>query len=107
MTKSSLNPDQRRTVEIIEALGFGVIEHLSVRGGLPCYDREPHIVQEIKLSSAHGCELGDRDSDLSLKREFEGLFHHLAGLREGTVDIEVRHGVPFKLMLQRSYMELL
>ena len=39
MTKSSLNPGQRRTVEIIEALGFGVIERLSIRGGLPCLNQ--------------------------------------------------------------------
>ena len=51
MTKSSLNPSQRRTVEIIEALGFGAIEHLSIRGGLPCYEPEPGIVQAIKLGS--------------------------------------------------------
>ena len=49
MTKSSLNPDQRRTVEIIEALGFGVIERLLIRGGLPCYEEEPRVVQAIKL----------------------------------------------------------
>ena len=51
MTKSCLNPDQRRTVEIIEALGFGVIERLFIRGGLPCYEPEPRIVQAIKLDS--------------------------------------------------------
>jgi hypothetical protein len=38
MTKSSLNLGQRRTVEIIEALRFGVIERLVIRGGLPCFE---------------------------------------------------------------------
>jgi hypothetical protein len=38
-------------VEIIEALGFGVIERLLIRGGLPCYEPEPRIVQTIKLAS--------------------------------------------------------
>jgi hypothetical protein len=49
MTKSSLNAVQRQTVEIIESLGFGSIERLSVRDGLPCYEPEPRIVQAIKL----------------------------------------------------------
>ena len=51
MTKSSLNPDQYPLVEIIEALGFGVIQGLSVRGGVPSYQPEPRIVQTIKLDS--------------------------------------------------------
>ena len=31
MTKSSLDPGQRQTVELIEALGFGVIARLLIR----------------------------------------------------------------------------
>ena len=42
MTKSVLNPDQCRVVEIIQALGFGVIEGLLVRSGLPCFEPEPN-----------------------------------------------------------------
>jgi hypothetical protein len=51
MTKSSLNPDQRLTVEIIEVLGFGVIEHLLSSRGLPCFEPEPRIVQASKVDS--------------------------------------------------------
>ena len=106
MTKSSLNPDQRRTVEIIEALGFGAIEHLSVRGGMPCYEPEPRIVQAIKLDSES--ERPDRCcADLTLKKEFEILFRHLAELGDGTVDIEVRHSQPVRLVLERRCEELL
>jgi hypothetical protein len=106
MTKSSLNLSQRRTVEIIEALGFGVIERLSIRGGLPCYEPEPRIVQAIKLDSEPERQ-HDRNADLTLKKEFESLFNHLSQLRDGVVDIEVRHGTPFRLVLERRYEELL
>jgi hypothetical protein len=51
MTKSSLNPVQRQTVEIIESLGFGSIERLWIHDGSPCYEPEPRIVQAIKLDS--------------------------------------------------------
>src|SRR5262249_38711485 len=51
MTRDYLNPDQRRTVDIIQELGLGVIERLLIRGGAPCYEPEPRIVQEIKLDS--------------------------------------------------------
>ena len=107
MTKSSLNPDQRRVVEIIEALGFGAIEQLSIRGGLPCYDPEPRIVQAIKLDSEAERQPGLGGADLMLKKEFESLFKHFDRLRDGIVDIEVRHSLPCRLVLERPYKELL
>ena len=107
MTKSSLNPGQRRIVEIIEALGFGVIEHLLIRDGFPCYDPEPRIVQAIKLDSAPERKPDRCHSDLTLKNEFQSLFDQLTRLREGTVDIEVRHSAPFRLVVERRYTGLL
>jgi hypothetical protein len=107
LTKSSLTPDQRRTVEIIEALGFGVMERLLIRGGLPCYDHEPRIVQAIKLDSVPQQQPGHSHADSTLKQEFDILFNQLSRLWEGTVDVEVRHGLPVKLVLERRYEELL
>ena len=101
MTRSALKPAQRQTVEIIEALGFGVIERLFVRGGLPYFDPEPRIVQEIKLGSEPGRQSDLGDAALTLKKEFESLFDQLHRLRDCVVDIEVRHGLPFKLVLER------
>lgn len=106
MTKSSLNSCQRQTVEIIEALGFGVIEYLSVRGGLPHYEQEPRIVQVIKLDS----ELAPHPAspaECTLKKEFESLFNQLSQLGDSTVDIEVRHGLPVRLVLERRVGALL
>jgi hypothetical protein len=68
VTKSSLNPAQQRTVEIIEALGFGVIEHLSIHGGLPCDEPEPRVVQTIKLDSEPDRQSDGGHADLTLKK---------------------------------------
>jgi len=106
MTKFSLSPSQRRTVEIIEALGFGVIERLLIRGGLPCYEPEPRIVQAIKLAASER-QPDPCSADLTLKKEFEGLFDQLTRLRDGIVDIEVRHNLPFRLVVERRYKELM
>jgi hypothetical protein len=94
-------------VEIIEALGFGVIERLLIRGGLPCYDPEPRIVQTIKLSSETERQPDRGYTDLTLKKEFERLFDQLSRLGDTTVDLEIRHNQPFRLVLQRRYEELL
>jgi len=107
MTRSSLNPGQRRIVEIVEALGFGVIEQLSVRGGLPCHDPEPRIVQAIKLDSEPERQPDRSDADLTLKKEFESLFDQLSRLGDGVVGIEVRHSLPCRLVLERRPTELL
>jgi hypothetical protein len=107
MTKSSINPDQHRTVEIIEGLGFGVIERLVIRGGIPYFKPAPRIVQAIKLDSAPVRPPDRLGADLTLKKEFESLFDQLSRLRDGTVDIEVRHSLPFRLVLERPFKELL
>jgi len=107
MTKSTLKPGQRRTVEVIEALGFGVIERLLIRGGVPCYEPEPRIEQSLKLDSAPERQPDRSDADLTLKIEFERLFDQLSQLHDGVVDIEVRHGAPFRLVVKRRYKELL
>jgi hypothetical protein len=107
MTKATLHPEQRRTVEIIEALGFGAIEGLMVHAGLPCFEPEPRIVQAIKLDSAPERRHDRSIADLTLKIEFERLLQQLGQLREGIVDIEIRHGVPFRLVLKRHCKELL
>lgn len=107
MTKSSLNPDQRRTVEIIEAVDFGVIERLMIRGGLPCYEPEPRIVQAIKLATEPQRQPDRHNADLSLNKAFENLFNQLGRLPDGFVDIEIQHNAPFRLVVKRGYKELL
>jgi hypothetical protein len=107
MTKSSLDPGRRWTVEIIEVLGFGVIEGLSIRDGLPCYEPEPRIVQAIKLAPGPERQPDRSSADLTLKRDFESLFDQLMRLRNGVVDIEVQRCLPFRLVLERRLKELL
>jgi len=107
VTKSSLNPDQRLLVEIIEALDFGVIERLLIRGGLPCYEQEPRIVQTIKLAPKAERQQDRHDADLTLNKAFENLFDQLGRLRDGFVEVEVQHSRPFRLVLERRFGELL
>jgi len=107
MTKSALNPAQRRIVEIVEALGFGVIEHLSIRGGVPSYDPAPRVVQSLKLDSELERQPDRSAADVTLKTAFEKLFEQLSRLPDGIVDIEVRHSLPFRLVVERRPTELL
>jgi hypothetical protein len=42
-----------------------------------------------------------------LKKEFESLFDQLNRLGDAVVDIEVRHSLPFRLVLERRIEALL
>ena len=106
MNRRSLHPFQLELLNLIEALQFGRIEGLHIRGRKPWFDPAPNIVQEIKLcsdaeSSAQRC------ANPKLKDEFARLFEELDRLGDGVADIEVRHGIPFRLAVIRSREELL
>ena len=103
MTRGSLTSGQSRTLKIIEKLGFGRIERLSIRDGQPCYDQPPRIVQEVKLGSEPEWHPDHSSPDCPIMKEFERLFSQLNHLCMGVVDIEVRHAVPFRLVIDRSH----
>ena len=107
MTKRSLDPVQLKLVETIEELGFGRIEQIPIRDGRPCFERATQTVREIKLGSESEPRIERSNADLTLKIEFERLFKELSQLRDGLVDIEIRHGAPFRLVVKRFRKELL
>ena len=110
MTRRSLTLCESRLMEIIEGLEFGRIEQLCIQHGKPCFEQLPRVVQEIKLGSES--ERQDRqpdpsNADATLKKEFERLFRQLSQLDDSTVDIEIRHSVPFRLVLERCYKDVI
>ena len=107
MTKRSLDPTKLKLVEAIEELRFGRIEQISIRDGRPHCEQATQIVQEIKLGAETKPHVERSDADLTLKSEFERLFIQFDRLRDGLVDIEVRHGLPFRLVVRRFRRELL
>ena len=106
MTKRSLDSAQLKLVEAIEELGFGRIEQIPIRDGRPCLELATEIVREIKLGLETEPRIERGTADLTLRIEFERLFNQLSHLREGLVDVEIRHGAPFKLLLKRRRKEL-
>jgi hypothetical protein len=102
MTKSDLNPAQLKTVELIEALQFGSIEGLAIQDGFPNYEIEPRIVQDIKLDAVAEVTRNQLVGDRTLKNNFELLFDQFRRLKNGAVAVEVRHSLPFRLVIERN-----
>ena len=94
-------------METIEKLGFGRIEHILILDGRPCYEDATVITQEIKLGAEIEPRAEHHDASLTLKLEFERLFDQLSHLHNVVVDIEIRHAIPFRLVVKRSRQELL
>lgn len=105
VTKSSLDAGRHRLLEIIEELGFSRIEQLEIQSGAPRYDPAPRILQEIRLGSEPEHRSDPTSADLTLKKEVARLFDQLNQLHDGFVDIEVRHSIPFRLVLKRRHTD--
>ena len=78
---------------------FSNIE-IVLRQGEPCFSPPPKITREIKLGLDPAARPASESNDFALKRAITDLFGHLDHLADGTVvTIEVRHGLPARLIL--------
>ena len=102
-TKASLSAPRRRLLETMQRLNFGRIEDLEIRNGEPMFNPAPRVVQDIKLGGENGPrpELGN--ADFALKSQVAEFFDYLSRLGDGSVEtIEVKHGLPFKLVIEMA-----
>ena len=103
MTKASLSAPRRRLLETMQRLNFGRIEDLEIRGGDPVFTPAPRLVQDIKLGGDNGPRPELANADFVLKSQVGEFFDHLSRLGDGSVEsIEVKHGLPFKLVVEMA-----
>ena len=101
-TKSSLSTALRQLLETMQRLGFGRIEGLTIQGGEPCFHPPPKIIKEIKMGAENGPRPELTYDDFNLKSQVAELFSHLSHLSDGSVVIEVKHGLPFRLVVEQE-----
>ena len=98
---SKLSFARRNLLTLLREIGFGYIENLLVKQGEPVLEPLPRIMRDVKLKrrdDVGGNWIGD---DFVLKEEMIELFVHLERLCDGTVArVEVRHGVPFRILIE-------
>ena len=98
---TSLTPDRRKLVRLMQEIDFGKVHHLLVRQGQPVFEPPPRIVREIKLHGASDVPARRATRGFALKAPLVNLFQYLDEVCNGTVlAIEVRHGLPFRLALE-------
>lgn len=98
--KTSLSAPRQQLLQIMQQLPFGIIENLVIRGKEPSLSPPPKITKEIKLGVDAPTRLAPGDADFALKRAVTDLFEHFDRLSDGSVvTIEVRHGLPARLIV--------
>lgn len=97
---SSLGQSSRRLVALIRRTGFGRIDSLRVVGGQPVFDPPPRVVREVKLGAERSSLEHDCSADFTVKRAFVDLLAEFAAVDTANVAIEIRHGLPVRLIVE-------
>jgi hypothetical protein len=103
-SKSSLSPEQKRLVELMQNLNFGRITVL-IHNGEADFGRPWRMRRTVKLAG------GENDArpeaaiaDVSLCKEQTTLLAALKQVDDGArVTIEVKHGLPFLLEIEQEH----
>jgi hypothetical protein len=104
-TKGSLSAPRQRVLETMQRLNFGTIEGLRIRAGEPVFDPPPRLIRDIKLGGENGPRPELSRPDFALKNQVAELFEHLSHIDDGSVAlIEVKHGLPFRLVIEDPSM---
>jgi|HubBroStandDraft_5_1064220.scaffolds.fasta_scaffold244654_2 hypothetical protein len=99
--KSTLSKPRQQLLEEIQQLFFGTIENLLIENGEPNFSISSVIRQEIKLGPEAVPRPNPQGIDFALKAQVVDLFSHFDRLRDAVVTVEVRHGLPHRLIVQR------
>lgn len=95
--RTSPSAAEQRLIALMASVNFGALRGLCVRDGRPCFDPPPRVIREVKFGERDhtGCSREPR-----CPRHIEQLFEALRQLGHGLVDLEVRHGSPFRLIVE-------
>ena len=103
MARVNLSPGRRQLLELIERYNFSRIEDLEVRGGEPVFNPAPRVIQEVKFGSKKEPKPGEATDNVQLSTPIIELFEHLERLGNGRVaELQIHHGLPFKLLVERT-----
>ena len=105
---SQLSPTRQVLVRICQRLNFGQILGVAIQDGDPVFHPEPTVLADVKLDAAEGERQESELPDFALRDEVRRLMVSLDKLKNGRIErIEVRHGLPQRLIIERRLTEAL
>lgn len=100
-TKSQLSRPRADFIELMQCIGFGKIEHLTIRNCEPVLDPPPRIIRDVKFGAEDRFRPESFASDFAVKAQVVELFDSFDSLGNGTIrSLDVKHGLPFRMQLE-------
>ena len=97
---SQLPPEVRELLRVLNRIGYGFVENLPIAKGRPVLSPPPRIIRELKLEPGSN-RSQETKQDFILKGPMLQLVRRLELIGDGSIPrIEVRGGVPFRLILE-------
>jgi hypothetical protein len=101
LTKASLSEPRRRLLDLMQQLGFGRVEGLTVRNGEPVLEPSPRVIREHKFGGENGPRPERAAADFALKTQLVELFKAFDEFQDAAIAVlEVKHGLPFRMMVE-------
>jgi hypothetical protein len=98
---SSLSPERRGLVALMQRLNFGRVESLRVTNGEPVLQPPPRVIREVKFGGENGPRPELASRDFVLKAQLVELFRQLDTLGHGQIEsLSVKHGLPFSMNVE-------
>jgi hypothetical protein len=98
---SQLSGPRQALVRLCQALNFGSVYSLDVRGGDPVLDSKPLVLYDLKLDADEGPRPEMAAGDFELSQEVRRLLVKLDELQDGWIErIEVRAGIPRRMAVE-------
>ena len=98
---SQLSPARQQLVRLCQALNFGAIRSLEVRGGQPIFEPAPVVVYDWKLEGDDPARLELNAADFDLRSEVCRMLAKLDQVGNGWIErIDVRAGLPRRMLIE-------
>ena len=93
---------ERAIVSAMQQLFFGRFERLQIRNGELLLEPWPTTVREFKFGSDHARPVEPRAEEFELKRQVREFIQLVRSVESGEIRrLEIRHGLPFSMELER------
>ncbi len=99
--KSALSQPRQRSIRLFQSVPFGTI-HLAIRGGEPVFDPPPRVIETRKMGAQNGPRAESTLEDFCLKQQIIELFQTMDEIRDGTLSITLKHGLPLLVEVERT-----
>lgn len=92
--KQLLAPEEQRLLETMQAVNFGRIVDIEIKGGLPVIDTNWKTIRTIRIGKENGPRPELAKQNFVLKAKQVEIFEHIRSLEDATITVYVQYGLP-------------